>query len=238
MKLHKNSSIPLYIQFKEGLLAKIESGEWQPGYKLPSERRLCEQYDISRITVREAIKELVRDGLVESAPGKGNFVCYKAVAEYKPRASFTIATQMKNQMPSSHLIAQEIICASFGLVRELEIPLNTKVLMIHRLRLANGEPRILQKAFVPLSYCPTLESHDFGEESLYHVLESECNIIPAVSARTSFEARLADEMEARLMRLMQPAAVLITRQTSYMANGRPIEYCRSTYRANERFYIS
>ncbi|WP_420632321.1 GntR family transcriptional regulator [Candidatus Leptofilum sp.] len=237
MKLDKNSPVPLYIQFKELLLAKIESGEWRPQQKLPSERTLCNEYDISRITVREAIKELVRDGLVESVPGKGSFVRHKTVAEYKPINSFTVATQMQGQVPSSRLINQEIIYAATGLVRELEIPLNTKVLMIHRVRLADGEPRVIQKAFVPLSFCPTLLDHDFEKESLYQALETECQLVLA-KVKSSFEARLADEMEAQMLKLTPPTAVLVTRQTNYLANGRPVEYCRSVYRANERFYLS
>ncbi len=237
LTLHKNSPIPLYIQFKELILTKIESGEWQPEHKLPSERSLCNQYDISRITVREAIKELVRDGLIEGVPGKGNFVKYKSVAEYKPSISFTIAAQMQNQMPSSRLINQEVIYAAVGLVRELEIPLNTKVLMVHRIRYVDEEPRIIQKAFIPLSYCKALLDYDFETESLYRVLDKECQHIPT-KVKSSFEARLAVESEMQRLNLTPPAAVLVTRQTSYLANGRPIEYCRSIYRANERFYFS
>lgn len=235
--LHKDSRIPLYIQFKELILTKIESGEWQPEHKLPSERNLCNQYDISRITVREALKELVRDGLIESVSGKGNFVRYKGVAEYKPSLSFTIATQMKNQMPSSRLINQEVIYAAVGLVRELEIPLNSKVLMVHRIRYVNDEPRIIQKAFVPLTYCDALLDYNFEKESLYRVLDQACQLIP-VNVKSSFEARLAVEIEVQRLNLITPAAVLMARQTSYLANGRPIEYCRSIYRANERFYFS
>ncbi len=237
MKLDINSPIPLYIQFKDLLLTKIESGEWQPQHKLPSERSLCNKYGISRITVREAIKELTRDGLIESVPGKGNFVQYKAIAEFKPSTSFTVATQMQGQVATSRLLNQEIIYAATGLVRELEIPLNTKVLMIHRVRFANGEPRIIQKAFIPLSYCTALAEHDFEKESLYQVLENECQLILA-KVKSSFEARLADETEAKLLNLTLPTAVLVIRQTNYLANGRPIEYCRSVYRANERFYLS
>lgn len=236
MKLDKDSPIPLYIQFKEHLLAKIESGEWRPQQKLPSERSLCEQYDISRITVREAIKELARDGLIESVPGKGSFVRLKSVAEFKPINSFTITTQMQGQVPSSHLINQEIIYAASGLVRELEIPLNTKVLMINRIRFADNEPRVIQKAFIPTSHCAGLLEHDFEKVSLHQVLEEECRLSLA-RVKSSFEARLADETEAKLLNLPLPAAVLVMRQTNYLANGRPIEYCRSVYRANERFYL-
>ncbi len=235
--LYKDSPIPLYIQFKEIILTKIESGEWQPEHKLPSERSLCNQYGISRITVREALKELVRDGLIESVSGKGNFVRYKGVAEYKPSLSFTIATQMQNQRPSSRLINQEVIYAAVGLVRELEIPLNSKVLMVHRIRYIDEEPRIIQKAFIPLSFCNALLDYNFEKESLYRVLEKECQLIPA-KGKSSFEARLAVESEVQRLNLTPPAAVLVTRQTSYLANGRPIEYCRSIYRANERFYFS
>jgi len=235
--LDTDSPIPLYIQFKELLLTKIESGEWQPSHKLPSERNLCEKYGISRITVREAIKELVRDGLIKSVPGKGSFVDSKTVAAYKPNTSFTVATQMQNRVPSSHLINQEIIYASYGLVRELEVPLNTQVLMVHRVRFVDDEPRVIQKAFVPLSYCAALLDHDFEQESLYQVLESECRLIPG-KVKSSFEARLADETELKMLELAPPAAVLVERSTSYLANGRPVEYCRSVYRANERFYFS
>ena len=237
LTLYKDSPIPLYIQFKELLLTKIESGEWQPEHKLPSERSLCDKYGISRITVREAIKELARDGLIESVPGKGSFVKHKSVAEFKPTTSFTVGTQMQNKVPSSRLISQEIIYASFGLVRELEIPLNSKVLMIHRVRFANDAPRVIQKAFIPLSYCEALLDYDFEKESLYRVLESSCQLIP-VKVKNSFEARLAEEAEVEMLNLVPPAAVLVTRQTSYLANGRPIEYSRSVYCANERFYFN
>lgn len=234
--LQKHSPVPLYIQFKEWLLNQIETGQWQDGQQIPSERQLGEAFDISRITVRQALKELMRDGLLESVPGKGNFVRRKPVAIFKPQVSFTVATQMQNQTPSSQLLAQQTVYAAHGLVRELEIPLNAPLLMIHRLRLVDGQPRVLQKAYVPLKVCPALSDYDFSKESLYQVLEETCELVP-VRAKSSFEARLADKTEAEFLGLPRPAAVLVMRQTSYLANGRPIEFCRSIYRANERFTV-
>lgn len=85
--LDKDSPIPLYIQFKEYLLDRIERGELEPGQRLPSEREFCDQLGVSRITIRQALNELVRDGMIQSVPGKGTFVGRKQEGEFHPLQS-------------------------------------------------------------------------------------------------------------------------------------------------------
>ena len=104
----------------------------------------------------------------------------------------------------------------------------------------NQQPVEIQKFLLQTAVltrlCAGLLEHDFEKVSLHQVLEEECRLSLA-RVKSSFEARLADETEAKLLNLPLPAAVLVMRQTNYLANGRPIEYCRSVYRANERFYL-
>jgi len=234
-KLKKDSPIPLYIQLKEHILARIERGELEAGQRLPSERELCDQFGVSRITIRQALGELMRDGLLQRIPGKGTFVARKREDEFHPLASFSQQVRAQDQSPSSRILKQTVTRASERLARQLQVPTHSRVALIERLRLADGEVRALQTAYIPLELCPNLLKHDFQKESLYHVLQTVYGLTP-VRADHWFEARLADPDEERLLRLAHPSAVLVMRQTSYLQDGRPIEYMRSIYRANERFH--
>ena len=233
--LDKDSPIPLYIQFKEYLLEQIERGELKAGQRLPSEREFCDQFSVSRITIRQALNELMRDGLIESVPGKGTFVAKKQEEEFHPLGSFSQQIQAQGQNPSSRTLKQAVIYASQRLARELQIPTDSKVILIERLRLADGEPRALQTTHLPLELCLDILKHDLEKGSLYQVLLDEYNLVP-VRADNSFEARLAEPEEEDLLHLLHPSAVLVMRQTSYLEDGRPLEYTRSIYRANERFH--
>ena len=233
--LDKDSPIPLYIQFKEYLLDRIERGELEPGQWLPSEREFCDQFGVSRITIRQALNELMRDGLIQSVPGKGMSVAQKQEGRFRPMASFSQYIRARGQSPSSRVLEQTVIRASRGLARELQIQTHAEVVLIERLCLADGEPCVLQTAYLPSELCPNILKQDFAEESLHQTLRGEYGLVP-VGADNSFEARLAELGEEELLRLPHPSAVLVMRQTSYLRDGRPLQYTRLIYRANERFH--
>lgn len=233
--LKKDSPIPLYIQFKEYLLDWIERGELEPGQRLPSEREFCDQFGVSRITIRQALNELTRDGLIQSVPGKGTFVARKHEGEFHPLVSFSQYVRTRGQSPSSRILNQVVIHASPRLARVLQIPTDSEVVLMKRLRLVDGEPSALQTVYLPSELCPDILKHDLEKGSLYKVLRDEYGLVP-VRADNSFEARLAEPEERELLHLPHPSAVLVMRQTSYLKDGRPIEYTRSIYRANERFH--
>ena len=233
--LDKDSPIPLYIQFKEYLLDRIERGEFEPGQRLPSEREFCDQFGVSRITIRQALSELMRDGLVQSVPGKGTFVARKQEGRFHPLASFTQYIRARGQIPSSRILRQAVIRASHRLARELEIPTHAEVVLVERLRLADGEPCVLQTAYLAAELCPNILKHDLEAGSLYQTLRDAYGLVP-VRAINSFEARLAEPEEEKYLGLPHPSAVLVMRQTSYLGDGRPVHYTRSIYRASQRFH--
>ena len=158
--LDKDSPIPLYIQFKEYLLDRIERGELEPDQRLPSEREFCDQFGVSRITIRQALNELVRDGMIQSVPGKGTFVGRKQEGEFHPLASFSQQMRTRGQIPSSRLLEQAVVHASQRLARELQIRTHSEVVLIERLRLADGEPCVLQAAYLPSQLCPGILEYD------------------------------------------------------------------------------
>ena len=81
MASRRKSGVPLYLQIKEHLLAKIDAGTWPEEAMIPTESELCEEYDVSKITVREAIKLLVRDGRLSRIPGKGTFISRQKIEQ-------------------------------------------------------------------------------------------------------------------------------------------------------------
>jgi GntR family transcriptional regulator len=236
--IYKDSPVPLYIQFKEYLLDRIERGELEPDQRLPSEREFCEQFGVSRITVRQALSELARDGLIRSVPGKGTFVARKQEGEFYPLLSFSQSVRDMGYMPSSRIIKKNLVPASKRLARELQIPTDAEVALIERLRLVDGEPCALQTAYLPSDLCPKLLERDIERASLYAVLRDQYGLVP-VRAINSFEARLAEPEEREYLDLPTPSAVLVMRQTSYLENSdRPVEYTRSIYKADQRFRTS
>jgi GntR family transcriptional regulator len=233
--LNKDSPVPLYIQFKEYLLDQIESGELKLSQRLPSEREFCDQFGISRITVRQALNELMRDGLIQSVPGKGTFVASKREEEFHPLTSFSQHMHTRGQSPASEILNQAVIRSSPRLARQMQLAVDAEVALIDRLRFVDGKPRALQTAYLPLVLCPDILKHDLVDGSLYKTLHDRYGLVP-IRADNSFEARLAEPKEEDLLRLPHPAAVLVMRQTCYLKNNRPVEYTRSIYRANERFH--
>ena len=215
-------------------MERIERGELEPDQRLPSEREFCDQLGVSRITVRQALSELTRDGLVRSVPGKGTFVAKKQEGEFHPLLSFSQSVRDMGQVPSSRIINKTLVPASKRLARELKIPTDAEVVLIERLRLVDGEPCALQTAYLPSDLCPNLLEQDLEWASLYAVLRSQYGLVP-VRAINSFEARLAEPEEREYLGLPTPSAVLVMRQTSHLENGSSIEYTRSIYKANQRF---
>src|SRR3981081_3043429 len=72
--IHGDRSLPIYLQLENLVRDKIDSGDWAPGIMLPSERQLCDTYGIARMTVRQAISNLVAEGLLTRTQGRGTFV--------------------------------------------------------------------------------------------------------------------------------------------------------------------
>jgi GntR family transcriptional regulator len=230
--LLKSSSVPLHMQLAEVLRGQIRRHELLPNDRLPSERELCEEYHISRITVRKALSTLAQEGLVHSTVGKGNFVAETAFdEELQPLSSFTQDLARRGMTASSLTLDQAIVPADDGLAARLGIPRGAEVVRLHRLRLADGLPIAVQLTQLPHHLCLDLLRFDFTKRSLYDVLRGEYKLV-LVRSTTEILAALAQPEEAALLKLKRPAAVLVSEQTTYLANGAVIEVTRSVFNAD------
>jgi GntR family transcriptional regulator len=229
----------LYQKVAESILDQIENGALQPGARLPSESALSEQHNVGRNTIRHALSELAVKGYVESVHGVGTFVSedhFPKTVEFLYGLSQEMAQRGKNVV--SQVIESSLIAADPLLARVLGIQLGAEVVFLNRLRVVDGKPAALERAYLPHAFCPGILKHDFAEESLYEVLSAQYNMKPD-HAEQEIGAEIATPQVADLMEMTHPAPVLVIRRETRTADGRVIEYVESEFRADRfRFYTN
>lgn len=232
MPLNREAAAPLYIQVKEVLLEEIRSGQYHPHDRLPSERQLSQRFDVSRMTVRQALLDMAREGAIYARLGKGTFVAApKFDQQLRTLTSFSQDVHSRGGKPTSQVLEARQMAASAEVAAALRLAHGAPVLVLSRLRLSNGVPLAIETANLPYELCPDLLQHDFATESLYEVLRADYGIEPA-QAEQVIEAALATPRDAELLQLTPPAAVLNMQRLTRDSHGHPIEYVHSTYRSD------
>jgi GntR family transcriptional regulator len=216
-----------------GLLCRqIDSGQLPPHAQLPSERDLCQQYGVSRTTVRKALAQLLYKGRIYTSVGKGTYVAAQTLhEELQPLSSFTDDVRRRGMRAGTRILEAEIVPASDALAARLQVPQGAEVVRLYRLRLADDMPIALQRTHLPHHLCPDILQHDLSSRSLFELLRTEYHLHMA-GADTDIEAVLARPEEARLLQLSDPAAVLISEQTTYLDTDAVIELTRSVFRGD------
>ena len=231
MNIEHESPVPLYIQIKDFIRGGIESGEFPSDARLPSERKLAQQFDVSRLTVTKALKELETEGLIYTRVGKGTFVRPWAKIDQKLEtlSSFTQEMQARKKQVTSRVLEATIMGASEEVAVALKILPETDVFSLRRLRLADEQVIALEHAHIPHDLCPgILDAHDFARESLYKVLEVHYGLQLTLAHQT-VEARIASPDEVQALDMEPNTAVLGFTRVTYSHDDQPVEFARSIY---------
>lgn len=169
-KLDNSIIVPLYEQLKEAIIESIRSEEYPAGSKIPTEEVFCNMYDISRITIRRAISELVDEGYLVKKQGKGTFVTPKKLIDNaKDRLGFSLTCELNGINVSSKLLKKEVISASTRDVTDLKISKSDNVIHIERLRYTDNSPFMIEQMYLPVRYSLLLEQ-DLEKESILDLL--------------------------------------------------------------------
>lgn len=231
--IYRNSPVPRYHQLKEILRERIRSGEWKPGDLIPSERELSESYDISRMTARQAITDLVNEGVFYREQGRGTFVTQNKITQQLLHLTgFTEDIRARGQRPSTRVLAASLQPADETAATQLRLAPGEPIFVLRRLRLADDEPLAIEVSMLNFKGCEQLAEEDLEHQSLYQLLESRYGI-PLMEADQEIEAGLASEEEAKILNVPPGSAVLFTRRTTFTDRNRPIEYAKSVYRGNK-----
>ncbi len=230
MRLRANSSEPLYVQLENILASQIASGELRPHQKLPSERELCQRFGISRMTVRQALGSLAKEGLVYTRPGKGVFVSdpTRGFEVKVSLAGFSEDIRRSGAKPSSILLEARLLLATPELAKALHVSRQEEVVKVERLRLVNNVPLALHTAYLPHRLCPNILRYNLAVESLFHTLETAYGLHLARAEQT-VRATLAESRELKLLGLSAPAPVLYAERITYLDTGEVIEFSQAVY---------
>jgi DNA-binding GntR family transcriptional regulator len=232
MIFNTNTFVPLYHQLKLHIESQIRSGIWQPGDLVPSESVLGEQFHISRTTVRQALGELVNQGLLTRIQGKGTFVAHPRIRQRLTRLTgFTEDFQTRRMKPASQLLRQEKEPALLRVASALRITEGTPVIVLERLRLADELPMAVEIAHLREDLFPSFNAEEFPGGSLYTYLTEKFNIIPAI-AHQDMEAIVCPGPQARLLGLSKGGPVLHIYRTTFDQSGQPFEQVESFYRGD------
>jgi GntR family transcriptional regulator len=239
IRLDRASPVPLHVQLQQALKAQIEEGAWGAGGLVPGEPELCQAYGVSRTTVRQALNELAREGLVRRERGRGTFVTPPKLAASAVQRLSGFFEDMITQgfPPASEVLAQRVVAASESVATRLSLAPGAPVIEIERLRFAGEEPVVLTTTYLPHELCAGLENAELRNRSLYEYLESEFGLTLARGRRT-IEAVAASARQSRLLRVRKGAPLILLQSESYLEDGRPLEYYFAYHRGDRsRFEV-
>jgi GntR family transcriptional regulator len=233
MYIDKKSPIPAYYQLKNIILKKIKNSEFDTIKPIPSERELSETLNISRMTVRQALNQLVSEGVLYREKGKGTFVS-KVKIEQRNIMSFSDIAIKKGLLPVTKILHFSKGDVNQDIKELIELKYNEPVYDIKRLRLANDTPVGIEEVFIPEKYCPGIERFDLTA-SLYKLIREEySHVINYVDH--IIEAVRPSSEERKLLDITGNIPLLKTSGVNYTQSGLQLFYERSVYRSDEYNY--
>jgi GntR family transcriptional regulator len=230
--------VPLHHQVYADLKASLDAGELGVGERLPPERELARLYGCSLITVRRALDELSREGRLGRQQGRGTFVLPPRLdRDIGDAMSFTEEMQRHGLDPETRLLAARPEAASETVAKALELEPGSPTLYLERLRLAGGEPLLLEMVHLPAERFPGLLASDLEHDSLYDVL-TERYQTPVVRAREALEPVLLPAREAGLLGTRARSLALLVEGIAFTRGDIPVEFGRTYVRGDRtRYYV-
>jgi GntR family transcriptional regulator len=208
------------------LIAELHVGD-----ALPPERTLAQRFAVSRMTLRRAVEELVREGRLVRRQGAGTFVAGPKIAQGLAVTSFSDDMRQRGAVPSSRTLGVDEVLAGAQLGKRLEISPGERVLKVVRLRLADDAPMAVETLHVPASVAPDLDGDALADTSFYELLYERYGVVLAGGVQT-IEATVTDETESEILHVPLHSPAFLFERTSRDTDDRVVEFVRSVYRGD------
>lgn len=232
MKLERNSTLPLHSQIHDFLREDILSNKLKSDDPIPSERELAEELAVSRMTVRQALNALRKEGLIYQKRGKGTFVSSRKFDVHTRNLNgFSDEMMRRGMNPVSKVLHMEKQEADEETTRVLGLSAGEEVYKLERLRLADDIPMAIETTCLPAKKFAGLSKYNFEKQSLYQILEDRYNV-KMYSAAEDLEAAISDAKTSELLGVKKNAPLLIVYRTVFAEDDQPIEFTKSIYRAD------
>jgi DNA-binding GntR family transcriptional regulator len=230
--LDRNSPVPLYFQIAESLKRAITEGKLRPGERLDNELELTQQLGVSRPTVRQAVQRLVDEGLVVRRRGLGTVVVTPRILRSVALTSLYDDLAATGRHPETTVLSATEVTADDHVAAVLALPIGAKVLMVERLRLADGSPLALMHNFLPAGLLHGDPIGALAKSGLYELLRGQG--VHLQEGEQVIGARKASAHEAKLLDAPRGATVLTMTRTTFDQAGKPVEHGVHAYLA-ERY---
>ena len=224
--IDKNSPIPVYFQLKEDILRKISEGYWKVGECIDSERELAEHYEVSRMTIRQALGELVQDGILIREKGKGTFVCEPKVKQQDVMSFTDIVEKVGGNLETEVLEFEFIDTPS----EFKDILKDDKVYRINRIRKVDGECIAMELVHISPKICGNLESADLTG-SLFKIIEENGHFIN--HSESSIKAIVMDDYYKNMFKVSKTLPLISTFSTTLDENDNVLFVEESIYRSDK-----
>ena len=227
---------PYYLQIAEILRAGIADGKWEPGQLIPSEASLCEMFAVSRTAIRQALAQLVAEGLLHKEKGRGTFVArpHMAIAVQELRGFFDEMSAAGRPV-TTRVIRQEVTTAPVAIASALAVPVGSPVVCIERLRFVAAEPLVHATTFLPWPRFAELLDVDLSTTGLYATLDESFEVRPHGGLRR-LEAVSATSAQARLLGVRTRDALLRVVASNVDGHGVPFEAFDAYYRGDRAVF--
>ncbi|WP_182917125.1 GntR family transcriptional regulator [Bacillus sp. PK3_68] len=226
-KLNPKDPVPLHIQLRNKIEGLIHEGRYQS--KIPSERQLMDEYEVSRSTVREAVAHLVREGLVEKVHGKGTFISSKAIQDWLGSLTSTTETIRKMGMePGAKLVTHGVINPPADIIEATGFKI---AYFIKRVRYANDIPLAIELQYYPVDIGSKLAEFDIDKGTLFDLMEENLGIQLAEAEQLLTSGFLSAE-DAELLDVPDLFNVLNTERKLWDHSGRLVEYYVASFRSD------
>jgi GntR family transcriptional regulator len=229
------SPLPLYVQIRDSLRRQILDGSYEVHARLPSENEMMNTFGVSRITIRQALRDLHNEGLVFSAQGKGTFVSKpKAVQNVQRLEGFGEAMAAQGYEASARVLSIQQMKAPKAVVAALDLQPGDDVVEVKRVRYLNRSPVCIDDSYFPMDIGRKMFSLDLSGD-IFPLLENFFGI-PLGGADIGLDATLADEEAQQYLNLKTGEAILRVERLTHDQNGRPIDFEYLCYRGDSYKY--
>lgn len=201
------------------------------GEPIPAERQLAADLGVSRLTLRAALDELVRDGYLDRRHGSGTYVTEPKIAQPLTLTSFSDDMRRRGMNPGSRTLELTTTTAGARLAHRLGVSPETRLVRVKRLRLADGQPMAMEVLHVPEALVPGLTRQDFEDHSFYELLRERYGITIA-SGTQSIEPTVTSEEESEVLNVPLHTPAFLFERTTVSESGRIVEFVRSIYRGD------
>jgi GntR family transcriptional regulator len=233
--IDRESKLKLYVQIYTIIREKIEHGEWPAGTQIPTEDELCRTYDVSKVTVREAIQELAREGFLRRQQGKGTFVLYSV-----PHLGLTMRTRLTDVLHGEGVTVRR---ETFE--RKLITPLEDiksilmteeEIYYILSRKYIDTQPAAVEELFFPTFVLLTIDDSDMLYKSFPDIIE-ELGTKKISRVAQTFEIVSLKQAHALHLAMREGSAVLVVSRVYFSSDGNPIAYSRCILGGNKKIQI-